>query len=424
MEFDERFWRVFRFSGRWSAGKLRGPGDHLVEIRGQVGQAGDFPELAHRPLLDVEPELLAAPEIDDHMSFKACGAEDDLAVLAIGRVAPLHRFLDARHYRVHAFADLLKDRPRERLGVCDVGVDPWLAFHRMPPPSISRITPMRMTKRFRFLPALLLETMPITAPMIASGMISQFAQPSRGMNATSAQMSATTPMTSETKLNMELQLASLGRLRETRLLERRHHVKHKRGPDGWKGDRMRGRERLSVKEHRDEELERRREELEHAERRISKAFGGGGEQQQRRRRDDAREQQQSSLSSARADHGLPGERAPAEPCGREREEYRCFHCEAGQRIGGDHLAKESVEREADAKCKAHPQLAEGPGCKNADPRRCNRDRRPLQPAQPLVEHEPAEKHVCERVQIIAEARRQDVAAGDGINVKEPVKSDE
>ena len=52
--------------------------------------------------------------------------------------------------------------------------------------------------------------------MIASGMISQFAQPSSGMNATSAQMSSTMPMISETKLNMGAYVASLRRLRETR----------------------------------------------------------------------------------------------------------------------------------------------------------------------------------------------------------------
>jgi hypothetical protein len=44
--------------------------------------------------------------------------------------------------------------------------------------------------------------MPTAAPMTASGMISQLAQPSSGMKAMAAQISATKPMISETRLNI------------------------------------------------------------------------------------------------------------------------------------------------------------------------------------------------------------------------------
>lgn len=79
----------------------------------------------------------------------------------------------------------------------------WIAAHRMPPPSISRITPTTMTNRLRLRPVLLRDAMPTTAPMIASGMISQLAQPSSGRKATSASTSATAPMISETRLSID-----------------------------------------------------------------------------------------------------------------------------------------------------------------------------------------------------------------------------
>jgi hypothetical protein len=69
-------------------------------------------------------------------------------------------------------------------------------------------------------------------------------------------------------------------------------------------------------------------------------------------------------------------------------------------------------------------VTERAGGKHGDSRTGNRDRGPLQPAQALVEHEPAEQDVRKRVEIISEARRQDVAAGHGVHVEQPVDADQ
>src|SRR4051794_12868788 len=131
-------------------------------------------------------------------------------------MAPFHGFLDVGHDCMDALANLLEDRPGERLRLCDIRVDAWLALQIRPPPSISLTTPTTITSRLRFRPAVPREIMPTPAPMIASGTISQFAQPSSGMKATIAQMSATKPMISETRLNIVSFLTSFGRLRQPR----------------------------------------------------------------------------------------------------------------------------------------------------------------------------------------------------------------
>ena len=70
-------------------------------------------------------------------------------------------------------ADMFEDRPGEWRRLGNIGVDPRVAAHRMPPPSISRITPTTMTNRLRLRPALLLDAIPTAAPIRASGIISQ-----------------------------------------------------------------------------------------------------------------------------------------------------------------------------------------------------------------------------------------------------------
>ena len=66
-----------------------------------------------------------------------------------------------------------------------------------------------------------------------------------------------------------LEIASFGRLRQ-RQLGRSHQgadIETKRDPDGGKGDQVRSFQRLAEPD-RDDELQRRRNELEHPERRI------------------------------------------------------------------------------------------------------------------------------------------------------------
>src|SRR5690242_7540206 len=178
MHFGWRLGRVLGLAWRGRAfRKLRRSHDHLVEVGRQLIDAGELAELSHRAVPGVEAELLPSPEVDDRMRFERGGAEHDLAVDEVGRDAPLQPFLDFGHERVDALADMLEDRAREGLGLLDVGVDARIASHRMPCPSMRRMTPTTITNRLRLRPALLREIMPITAPMMASGTISQLSAP-------------------------------------------------------------------------------------------------------------------------------------------------------------------------------------------------------------------------------------------------------
>jgi hypothetical protein len=98
--------------------------------------------------------------------------------------------------------------------------------------------------------------------------------------------------------------------------------------------------------------------------------------------------------------------------------------ETGSRSRTHHFAQKAVEREAEAQGEADPQLAESAGGEHANAGRGDRDRGPLQPAQMLVQDEAAEKHVGEGIEVIAEARREDVPADHRIGVEQPVAADE
>src|SRR6185295_7121464 len=145
-------------------------------------------------------------------------------------------------------------------------IDARVVAHSNPPPSIRRTTPITITNRLRFRPAVLRETMPTTAPTIASGTISQLAQPSRGMKATIARISATMPMISEARLNITGLLTSFGGLRQARCTQQGDNVEDERGPDRREGDGVGPRERFAVEQDRDQELQGRREELQHSKR--------------------------------------------------------------------------------------------------------------------------------------------------------------
>ena len=77
------------------------------------------------------------------MRFERGGDEHDLPVERVRRHAPLDRFLDVGEDGVDTFADMFEDRARERLSLGDVGVDARVAAHKIPPPRISRRTPIK-----------------------------------------------------------------------------------------------------------------------------------------------------------------------------------------------------------------------------------------------------------------------------------------
>ena len=172
-------------------------------VRGQVGDRLELAELAHRiGIGGLSAKLLPAPEVERRMSLERRHHQQDFAVEGEGRRAPFEGLLDLGKRGVDPLADALEDRARERLRPGDIGIDPGVEAQRIPPPSIRRTMPMTMTNRLRLRPVFEAESMPTTAPMIASGMISQLAQPRKGMKATIAKTIAAAPMISETRFNI------------------------------------------------------------------------------------------------------------------------------------------------------------------------------------------------------------------------------
>src|SRR5437773_660610 len=160
-------------------------------------------ELAHRIGVGrIAAKLLTAPEIDRRVRFEGGDDQHDLAADREGRRAPLERLFNLWEHGVDALAHMLDDRPRVRLRPGDIGVDAGVGAQNSPPPIISRTIPITITSRFKFRPAVPREIIPTAVPMIASGMISQLAQPRKGRKATTAQTKATKPMIRETRLNM------------------------------------------------------------------------------------------------------------------------------------------------------------------------------------------------------------------------------
>src|SRR5437868_6640663 len=198
-------------------GERRGLADQTLEL-GIVRQVVDrleFAELAHGVgVRFTAAKLLSSPEIERGMRFESRGNGDDFSVNQVGGHAPFDGFVDVGERCMGALPDLVKDRPCKRLSLGDVGVNTRIAVHRMPCPRMSRRTATRITNKLRFRPALPREIMPMPAPKMARTRTSHSPIPSSGMNAMRAEMSATAPMISETRLNIVLAIASFRRLRQ------------------------------------------------------------------------------------------------------------------------------------------------------------------------------------------------------------------
>ena len=116
--------------------------------------------------------------------------------------------------------------------------------------------------------------------------------------------------------------------------------------------------------------------------------------------------------------------APGQPQRSDRKEDGGFDRETRHGIGGDDFPQQPVRGECRAQHQADPQLAERPQGEHGNARGGDGNRRPLPPLEPLVQDETAEQDVGERIQIIAEARRQDVTARDRLDVEQPVGGDQ
>ena len=98
--------------------------------------------------------------------------------------------------------------------------------------------------------------------------------------------------------------------------------------------------------------------------------------------------------------------------------------QARQRIHRGDLADQPVGGERRAQYKTDPQLAQRFDCKHGDAGRCDRHSHPLQPGEFLLQDQPPQQDVRERVEIIAKAASEDVPAVDRIDVQHPVDADQ
>ena len=130
----------------------------------------------------------------------------------------------------------------------------------------------------------------------------------------------------------------------------------KRRPDRGEAERLGAGERLAEGQHREQELQRGRDILEEAERRIRQALGRGGEQQQRHRGDRAAEDQQRVGLRAERRRSRPGPMLEPQDDSRARAARGSrSRRQALERVDRRDLADEAVEAEAQRQRQADPQ---------------------------------------------------------------------
>src|SRR3546814_876134 len=150
------------------------------------------------------------------------------------------------------------------------GEDRRAARQMIPPPIIRRTIPTTITNRLRLRPLVRFDSMPMPAPTAASGMISQFAQPRKGMKAGIANKSATMPIRIEMMFSMAAswnaaRLDASRRLPGRRPCPRRgppgaqaiDREDEKRGPNRAEADRVGGGQLFAEHDPRQQELDRR-----------------------------------------------------------------------------------------------------------------------------------------------------------------------
>jgi hypothetical protein len=149
-----------------------------------------------------------------------------------------------------------------------------------------------------------------------------------------------------------------------------------------------------------------------------------GEEEERNRRRDAAEDQKNGVGAVES----PDRRAAAAGIGQPgrggQEQQGGFDRQPRAGVDMGDLPQQAIGRESAAQGEADPQVRQGPDGKNRHPQPGNRHCQPLPPAQCFAEDEASEQNVGERVEIVAEAARQDVPAVHRINVDQPVAADQ
>ena len=165
----------------------------------------------------------------------------------------------------------------------------------------------------------------------------------------------------------------LNRLRDqdVRMVEEvLRHVKEMFGEEGehvvgLRRDRS-ARDGVAKRRRGEQELHRRRDELEHADRGVGQAPRGLSEQQQRRGRDDSGGDQQPCVGRGVAEDGGAGAGLEQDEGQRERGEQQGFDGQARDRVDRDLLPEQAVSGEAETQGQADPQRVERAGGEHRD----------------------------------------------------------
>ncbi|GJE42561.1 hypothetical protein AEGHOMDF_1733 [Methylobacterium soli] len=181
-----------------------------------------------------------------------------------------------------------------------------------------------------------------------------------------------------------------------------------------------GRHLLAIGQHAEPEQAGRREVLQQAEGGELHPLGGGREPDQRqRRRHPGQGQEPEGLAVARGRLRGPG------PVGeREGGEQQGLGQEPDHRIDADDLPDQPVEGEAGRQRQGQPGQGPGHGDRHDHARRRDHHGGDLHRAQALAEHRGPEGDADEGVDVVAEARVEQVAAIHRGEVEQPVHPDE
>ena len=199
----------------------------------------------------------------------------------------------------------------------------------------------------------------------------------------------------------------------------------KSAPDDQKSDETRPVERLAVNQGPDEELERRTDVLQQADRRERDPPHRDGEAKQRGdRRRPGHSEEQVGRSTMAAESAALCRVLGGEIADRRQEQEHGFEGQRRQRVEGSLLFHEPIGAEGGGEIDRDPGKLVISGRDPGDARRRDSDGHPLGGAESLPQHRDAEKNTDQRSEVIAQAALDHPAVGHAPDEAEPVGTHE
>ena len=188
---------------------------------------------------------------------------------------------------------------------------------------------------------------------------------------------------------------------------------------------MRPGEGLAVEEDGQQEVAGRRDVLEEADRGVFETAGRRGEPDQRQGGDRAGQKQQDVRAEAqRAEGAAAGQRQIAQIGQSQGQQQRGLDEEAVDRLDPDRLADQAVEPEGQRQGQRHPGQAVGPErqVEHAEGREPDGEAAPG--ADALAQHQHAQDHVDQGIDVVAQAGLEHAPGGDRPDEDQPVDRDD